>query len=462
MARLSKQRCDVCGSIAVRWRLHTGGQDRYLCAECTRRQLMRFARDEPAAVAGVLQQVSAAPEATGGVTACPRCAQEPVLIAQQGVAGCADCYRTFPQAVDGWLARWSLPLRHSGEPLPDAVQPPAIQPPSSHPGASWLDALQRPQIIISSRARYARNLRWARFPWRADSAELEQVRKRVEEAARASRWHFDILPTSRMKPSERQRWVDLRLASPQLRDNTRYGVLIVDGTRTVSVLVNEEDHLRVQAVLPGLQVRESIALAHGALEALALQEELAFSDNYGWLTASILNIGWGLRTSVMMHTPALERTGQLQSVWDAAMELGGTIRGLYGEGTPVSALFQVSNVHSIGLDEATIAAQVSGTAQFIAQAEQRAREQLLEQHAEQLRNEAEQVYHNLGKERTLRAVSALQMLSTISLACAAGWGNLSAEIWKEMLMAVRWEAQYDDAEWRAIRMRTLVRQVRNG
>lgn len=384
------------------------------------------------------------------------------MLTQHGVAGCADCYRYLPQAIDGWLQRWSLPVRHGGEPLPGPVTHAAAQPLSTQPDACWLHAVQPSQAIISSRARYARNFVWARFPWCADSAELERVRARTESAARYSSWRFHVLPTHRMKPSERQRWVDLRLASPQLRDNTLYGSLIVDEARTVSVLVNEEDHLRVQAILPGLQVRESIALARAALDTLALHEELAFSDNYGWLTASALNIGWGLRVSAMVHAPALQRTGQLQTVWEAAMELGGTVRGLYGEGTPAGALFQVSNTHSIGIDEATIAAQVAGTAQFIAQAEQHAREQLLQEQAQQLHEEAEQVYHNLGKERTLRAADALQMLSVVSLAAMAGWGRLTAQVWKEMLMAVRWQAQHDDAEWRAIRMRTLVRQVRNG
>lgn len=384
------------------------------------------------------------------------------MLAGQGVAGCADCYRRLPQAVEQWLKQWSLPIRHEGEPLLESVHHPAGQAASVQPDAFWIHHLQPLQAIISSRARYARNFVWARFPWRADSAELEQVRTRVERAARLSSWRFAILPTHHMKPSERQRWIDLRLASPQLRDNTLYGSLIVDEARAISVLVNEEDHLRVQAILPGLQVRESIALARAALDALALQEELAFSDNYGWLTASALNIGWGLRVSVMMYTPALERMGQLQTVWQAAADLGGTIRGLYGEGTPASALFQVSNTHSIGIDEATIAAQVAGTAQFIAQAEQRAREQWLPSQARQLHEEAEQVYHNLGRERTLRAADALQMLSVVSLAAMAGWGRLTPEVWKEMLVAVRWEAQHDDAEWRAIRMRILVRQVCNG
>ncbi len=459
MARLSEQRCEVCGRIAVRWRVHADGHTRLLCAECTRRYLVRLAPEEAALGYALLQQATDQPQST---STCPRCATEIALLAEQGVAGCADCYRYLPQAIDRWLERWSLPLRHKGEPLPEIAHSPPAQPVSVQPNAYWLHTLHPSQVILSSRARYARNFVWARFPWCADSAELEQVRARVERAARYCRWRFDVLPAHRMKPFERQRWIDLRLASPQLRDNALYGSLIVDEARAVSVLVNEEDHLRVQAILPGLQVRESIALARAALDALALQEELAFSDNYGWVTASSLNIGWGLRVSVMMYTPALERTAQLQTVWQAATELGGTIRGLYGEGTPASALFQVSNLHSIGIDEVTVAAQVAGTAQFIAQAEQRTREQLLQKQVQQLHEEAEQVYHNLGKQRTLRAADALQMLSVISLAAMAGWGRLSAEVWKEMLMAVRWEAQHDDAEWRAIRMRTLVRQVRNG
>ena len=446
----------------MQWRVHVGGHTRRLCAECTRRYLARLA-PEAAAYAGEIERPRAAPlhrEQNG--LCCDRCSTEPTLLAQQGVAGCAECYRYFPQAAAQWLQQWALPVRHTGEPLPDEVSPPNISSPITQPDAYWLHALSQPQTMISSRARYARNLEWARFPWRADSMELEQVRQRVEKAARGSAWRFAVLPIRHMKPSERQRWIDLRLSSLHLRDSSLHGSLIVDEARAVSVLVNEEDHLRVQAVLPGLQVRESIALARAALDALALQDELAFSDNYGWLTASVLNVGWGLRVSVMMHTPALEWTGQLPSVWQAATELGGTIRGLYGEGTPVSALFQVSNAHSIGTDEATIAAQVAGTAQFIARAEQHAQEQLLQHRAQQLHKEAERVYHNLGKERTLRAADALQMLSVVRLAAMAGWGNLSAEVWKEMLMAVRWEAQHDDAEWRAIRMRTLVRQVRNG
>ena len=447
--------------MAVQWRVHADGRSRLLCTECTRRYLIRFAPEWASACSTLLQQGNVAAWAET-MPVCPRCAIESTLIARQGVAGCADCYRHLPEATDRWLNQWSLPLRHGGEPLPETVPAPPTLSTLHQPDAYWLHALQPSQAIISSRARYARNFVWARFPWCAESAELERVRNRVEQAARLSSWRFTVLPTHRMKPSERQRWIDLRLASPQLRENALHGSLIVDEARAVSVVVNEEDHLRVQAILPSFQVRESIALARAALDALALHEELAFSDNYGWLTASVLNIGWGLRVSVMMYTPALQRSGQLQTVWQAAAELGGTVRGLYGEGTPAGALFQVSNTHSIGVDEATIAAQVAGTAQFIAQAEQRAREPLLPDQAPQLHEEAERVYHNLGKERTLRAADALQMLSVVSLAAMAGWGQLTPEVWKEMLMAVRWEAQYDDAEWRAIRMRTLVRRVRNG
>lgn len=446
----------------MQWQVQTGSGTRHLCAECTRRHLIRFATEEAPTIAELLQRADSTCSQAESVSACCRCETNLSTVAQQGVAGCAECYRRFPQAVDEWLTRCSLPKHHQGDTLLDVAHLNSVGSPSTQPDASWLRAIERPQTLISSRARYARNFCWVRFPWRADSTELEAVRERVEQAARSSSWRFEIVPTHRMKPSERQRWIDLRLASPYLRDSYLYGSLIVDETRTVSVLVNEEDHLRVQAILPGLQVRESIALARSALEALTLQEELAFSDNYGWLTASILNIGWALRVSVMMHTPALERSGQLQAVWSAAQELGGTVRGMYGEGTPVSALFQVSNAHSIGIDEAAIAAQVAGTAQFIARAEATALAELLQQHAGRLHEEAEQLYHNLGKERTLKASDALQILSTVSLAAAAGWGYLNAGTWKEMLMAVRWEAQHDDAEWRALRMRTLVRQVRDG
>lgn len=441
--------------------MQADGNTRQLCSECARRLLKRLAPDASSHWADVVHLLHRAVEFEEGASKCARCAAELATITNHGAAGCAYCYRQFSRAVEDWLTRWGVPNRHGGEPLPDVAPPiiPLFDTPS--PTAYWLHKLEQPQTIISSRARYARNFAWARFPWLADSAELDRVRLRVESSARHSPWHFQVLPAHQMKPSERQRWIDLRLASPQLRDNYLHSSLIVDEACALSVLVNEEDHLRVQAVLPGLQVRESIALARAALETLCLQEELALSENYGWLSASFLNLGWGLRVSVMMHTPALEWSGQLQAVWEAASELGGTIRGLYGEGTPVSALFQVSNVHSIGMDEATIAAQVHGTAQFIAQAEERAQQDLTKLYTQQLREEAEQVYHNLERLHTLKATEGLQMLSVVRLAVGADWGKLTPETWKQMLLAIRWEGPNDDAEWRAMRMRKLVRQVRH-
>ncbi|MCS6950268.1 MAG: hypothetical protein NZ520_07410 [bacterium] len=461
MAPLCKPRCDNCGSPAVFWRVHSDGQQRDLCVECTRRQLMRFAPEQAAVLSDLLERMMS-PNTRQGEDACAHCTTSSATLVQQGVAGCAHCYQHLSAAVAQWLQNWSLPAQHRGEPLPSVAHTPLPPLLGAQPSACWLQALDAFQPVLSSRARYARNFVWAPFPWRASSEQLEQVRQRVEEAARRSPWRFEVIPVDRMKPSERQRWIDLRLASPALDDSPSHGSLIVDEARVVSVLVNEEDHLRVQAVLPDLQVRKSIALARGALEALALHEELALSDNYGWLTASLWNTGWGLRVSVMMYTPALERTGQLQSVWQAAAALGGVIRGLHGEGTPASALFQVSNAHSIGLDEATLAAQVAGTAEFIAQAEHRARQHLLQEQASQLHKEAEQVYHILGRARIVTAQDALQMLSVVSLAAMAGWGRLDAQTWREMFMTVRWRVQHDDAEWRAMRMRTVMRRVRCG
>lgn len=422
---------------------------------------MRFAPEQAATLGTLLQQL-AVPSSVQETESCAQCATPVATVTAKGVVGCVRCYVHLAAAVAQWLEAWSLPRRHAGEALPEHTVAPLPPLAGSAPRAHWLHALAGPQPILSSRARYARNFVWAPFPWRASSAQLERVQQRVERAARCCPWRFEVIPVRRMKPSERQRWIDLRLASPALGDSLSHGALIVDEARAVSVLVNEEDHLRVQAILPGLQVRESVALARGALEALALHEELALSENYGWLTASLWNTGWGLRVSVMMYAPALERTGQLPSVWQAAAALGGVIRGLYGEGSPAGALFQVSNAHSIGIDEATVAAQVAGTARFIAQAEQRARQQVLQEQRALLHKEAEQVYHILGARRIFTAQDALQMLSVVSLAAMAGWGHLDAQTWQELLMAVRWHAQHDDAEGRAMRMRTLVRQVRCG
>lgn len=454
MERLSSARCQQCGHVAPLWRVQDDGQCLHLCAACARRYLLRIS---PSA-AYLWARRQGAVSANKAEQRCSHCFTDASVVRERGLTGCAQCYQQLSSAVADWLHRCQLPARHKALPLVEET----VFPQEPLKEAAWLHTLKPLQIALSSRARYARNFLWARFPWCARQEELDEVRRRVERAVCHSESLFEVLPVERMGFAERRRWVEQRLASPLLQEGVLYGSLIVDQARTVSILVNEEDHLRVQAVLPGLRVRESLALARQVLENLALHAELAFSENYGWLTASVWNVGWGLRTSVMMYTPALERTGQLRAVWEAAMELGGTVRGLYGEGTPLGALFQVSNAHSIDVDEAVLAAQVVGTAQFIAQAEQRARQHLLNTQQRKLQEEAEALYHNLRKVRSASEVDVLQVLTVVSLGAMAGWARLDGALWKQMLLTAGWGSPKGSDEWRIWKMQQLVRRLRDG
>ncbi|MEA4849486.1 MAG: ATP--guanido phosphotransferase, partial [Clostridiaceae bacterium] len=212
-------------------------------------------------------------------------------------------------------------------------------------------------IILSSRIRLARNIADIPFPSGLDAERAKTVVDNVRNSLSSSESDLEFRDYIMQKlPSmERQSLVERHLISPELSKNYTKGAALISSDEIVSIMVNEEDHIRIQTILPGLQIKKSWEMASEIDDLLEQSLEYAYSENWGYLTSCPTNVGTGMRASVMVHLPALNITGNVNRILQAVTHIGLTIRGLYGEGTEiVGNIFQISNQITLGRAEEEI------------------------------------------------------------------------------------------------------------
>lgn len=215
----------------------------------------------------------------------------------------------------------------------------------SLPPPAWLvgDAPER-DVAISSRVRYARNLKGAWFVHHASSDDLRRVADRVDHAVEAS--GLGLQRHRRLTPAEQEYWMGTRLISPEFDPGLTGRALYLDSDQAVSLMVNEEDHLRLQALTGGWSAPAALRLADFVRERLERHLEWAVAPPWGVLTASPANAGLGVRISTMFHLIGLAQTRRLPGVLRALGEYGVMARGLFGESSrAVGAFLQVSVTH---------------------------------------------------------------------------------------------------------------------
>jgi len=212
----------------------------------------------------------------------------------------------------------------------------------SSPRPAWLsDDAPHVDVVLSSRTRVMRNLVSHRFPNRADVGELQQVMREVLGAAKDA--GLELEAYKGLTNAERDHLVACRLVSPDFEWTLPGRALLVDRRRSLSVMVNEEDHLRIQALTAGWSIRFSDSEARACLDALAARLSFAFSPDFGYLSASPFNCGSGRRRSAMFHLIGLAQSKRLPSVLTALGEKGIVVRGLFGEASrAIGAFVQVS------------------------------------------------------------------------------------------------------------------------
>ncbi len=273
-------------------------------------------------------------------------------------------------------------------------------------------------VVLSSRARLARNLASYPFPHRLSEDGLAAMVQDVRGAAKGLAQHFqlEIVDMGELSDLERQVLVERHVISPNLAMRGPGSLLILSVDEKISIMVNEEDHIRIQCVLPGLAAQHAWEQASWVDDVLEQSLDYAFSPEKGFLTSCPTNAGTGLRVSVMVHTPALAMTGQLRHLFPDLGKIGMAVRGLYGEGSQTSGnVYQVSNQVSLGRTEQDLVLNLEGMIRQIRDQERSAREMMLSRERLQLEDRVYRAYGTLTGARIISSEEMVRLVSDFKL-----------------------------------------------
>lgn len=274
------------------------------------------------------------------------------------------------------------------------------------------------EIVMTSRVRLARNLRGSPFPGFSQDQQridlLTQVRPIVENLPEMKAGFSDEY--TNLSKVRKQVLVERHLISREHAARSTGCGVVVDRKQSISIMINEEDHFRIQGIRPGLNLRSAYQLVDTVDTELERELPYAFSTDFGYLTACPTNLGTGMRASVMLHLPALVITDQISQVVKAVGKIGLAVRGLYGEGTEaLGNLFQISNQHTLGESETEIITQIEKVIEGVVRSEVMARAKLKEDSPIHLHDQVGRAYAILRHAHILASKEALNLLSLLRL-----------------------------------------------
>ncbi len=290
-------------------------------------------------------------------------------------------------------------------------------------GISWLDASgPDSNIVLSTRVRLARNLQGMPFTVRAKQRDLESVLERVVEVARQTPALGDgaVLRLDRLDRTERLMLHERHMISKELAGLERNGevrhaaALLTNGD--LGVMINEEDHLRLQSLQSGFALPEAYAVLDGLDTDLGARLPVAFHPEFGYLTACPTNAGTGLRASVLIHLPGLVLTKEIAKVLQGLSQVGLTFRGLYGEGSEVVGnFFQLSNQTTLGKSEEELLDHLGKMVHQVIEYEEQARNVLLREAPTVIADKVWRAYGLLRYARSLSFEETMNLLSGVRL-----------------------------------------------
>lgn len=325
-------------------------------------------------------------------------------------------------------------------------------------------------IVISSRIRIARNLRSFPFPMLATNQQSREVMEKItavlsnEGLTEIS--ELDTMHLADLNDLEKRVLVEKHLISPSLANESRNGAVILSKNESISIMVNEEDHLRIQVLCSGFQIKEAWDLANQLDDIFESQLDYAYDEKRGYLTSCPTNVGSGIRASVMIHLPALVLTQQINRILSAITQVGLAVRGLYGEGSEATGnLFQISNQITLGQSEEEIIDNLYSVVRQIIEHERAARVRLMEESRHRLSDRVNRSYGILSHAIIMDSKEAAQRLSDVRLGIDLGIiKQLSARVLNELMVMTQpgflqqYAGQKLSPEERDIRRAQLIRE----
>lgn len=277
--------------------------------------------------------------------------------------------------------------------------------------------------VISSRVRLARNLAGYCFPHRANIAELENIIQTAIAATKRTGQLKTAIPVllDQSLKLDRLFLLERHLISQEHSKTGKQRAVVVSEDESISVMINEEDHLRLQCITSGFSVNTAWEEINQLDDELANHLNYAISAHCGYLTACPTNVGTGIRASVMLHLPALVMMKQIDKVLQSVAQLGLAIRGIYGEGSEaLGDLYQISNQRTLGQSEEVIIADIENYAKQIISREQETRKQLLKEAKNEVEDAVYRAYGILSHARLISARETLGLLSHLRLGVNLG------------------------------------------
>ena len=284
----------------------------------------------------------------------------------------------------------------------------------------YIDAGPESDVILSSRVRLARNLENYSFPHRLNP---QQAKSAADDIVKAffqddpqRRKAFLLVDLDELSPEDQLSLVEKRLISEDLTQKGPGHRAIISRDESVSIMINEEDHIRIQSMQAGLNLESAYKAA--ADSAIMLEERLpiAYSDTYGFLTACPTNTGTGMRSSVMAHLPALTMSGVMRPVIESLAKMGFVVRGLYGEHSKSQgSLYQISNQLTLGTSEDDLISDLKRMLQQLIEQERHNRKVLYEQDPVVIENKVMRAYGLLRHARLMPTEEAVSLLSDLRL-----------------------------------------------
>ena len=278
-------------------------------------------------------------------------------------------------------------------------------------------------VGVSTRGRLARNLKQYPFPARASASQREAVERQVKDALLSGNSilskEFRFVPLENTTQEEAVSLVERHIVSPEFIADRRGKAVLISADESISIMVNEEDHLRIQVLREGFSLKEAAETADRIDTLLSENLDFAFDPELGYLTQCPTNLGTGLRASVMLHLPGLTESGAMPRIASNLSKLGLTIRGTYGEGSKsIGALYQLSNQITLGLSENEAIENLRSITVQLMEEERKARAQMSEEIAWQ--DKIDRAAGVLKSARVLSSSEFMELLSYIRLGLSTG------------------------------------------
>lgn len=278
----------------------------------------------------------------------------------------------------------------------------------------WMNKETNNAIVLASHLLLSRNFKDLPFPNRASDTQLDTVRNRLMSIRDAisvlTNTDYLRIDIDKLNQLQKKILVEKHLATTSFIKHTNYRSLLISHDESISIMLNEDDHIRINYLQRGLMLPSMLKIVFDIDDCIEKKYDFAFDDNIGYLTASPTNLGTGLRASILLHLPALTVTDQIGKIINIAPQLGLAFNKLYNNNVPGS-LYQITNQISLGLSEKDLTESLTHAVREIISHEQQARKSLLHYAGDRIKD---QVWRALGILQYARSLSGRELLSLAS------------------------------------------------